>query len=403
MKKLLGLLLLLAMLAACLPAALADDAGALAVEEFSGWINELLSHTVGVTALNAPVGEEALTDDGYAFLYDHMTLYYDKPSLDESSRLQAAVLTDNTLTAPRGLRIGDTLQDLVDLYGWLNPYLEQENGIIPLYVQDAMPQSAYWAWAQGDSASVTLVQCAVHTRLDDGRYTDAGVIYTLEDNVISAIRAYGVSKTITLKDVQNNLAVVGGQAAPSSPSDADAPAAPAYTFSAKHATVFSPDDLRFAGLNYMALTEQTAQAALGDFTDEQWVEDDTGDWLHITQRDGIAITHQLDALRTRSQAASVLITGGQYEGPRGVKLGMSLQAVATLFACDGQNLALGNATLLYGNGGTPPYGLCEPSAEGAVLCYATEVPAGIGHTSVICLRLTFQNDALTEINVYTLS
>ena len=36
--------------------------------------------------LNAPVGEESRTEDGYAFIYDFATLYYDKPVLDENQR-----------------------------------------------------------------------------------------------------------------------------------------------------------------------------------------------------------------------------------------------------------------------------------------------------------------------------
>ncbi len=398
MKKLWSLLVLLTLLVACLPAAQADDAGALSVDEFRAWISELLTHTVGVSALNAPVGEESLTDDGYAYIYDHMTLYYDKAELDENSRLQAVVLTDDLLESPRGLRIGGTLQDIIDLYGWLNPDLEQVNGVIPLYVQDEMPQSAYWAWAQGDSQSVSMVQCAIHYRLGEDRYTDAGIVFTLEDNVISGLRVYGVNQSITEQEVRNNLAVLSGGAA----MPAVQPAAPSYVFTANSAAKFSADDLRFAGLDYSSLTEEAAQSALGDYSDDQWVEDDTGDWLHVTHRDGISITLVLNAQRTKSRADSILITSDAIEGPRGVKLGMRLEDVAALFACDGQNMSLGNATLLYGDGDLPPYGLCEISSEGVVLCYATEMTVGIGRTSVVCLRITFQAGLATEINIYTL-
>lgn len=399
MKKLVCILALLALLTACLPAALADDAGTLSVQEFSDWIRKLLGQTVGVLALNAPVDESALTDDGYAFIYDHMTLYYDKPSLDADSRLQAAVLTDNALASPRGICIGDTLRDLVDLYGWLNQGLYAENGVIPLYVQDLLPDSAYWAWAQGADGRVSQLQCAVHSRVGDDRYTDAGILYTLEDDVIVGIRAYGINRTVSLQDVQNNLAVVRGEAA--LPTATPAPP-PTRTLAQSDAAAFAPEDLSFAGLNYVALTEQTAQAALGAYQSDEWVEDDTGEWLHITQRNGLTITHLQNALRTQSHADSVVITSSDYAGPRGVRVGMPLEQAAALFACDGQNRPLGGATILYGDGEQPPYGLCEVTDDGVVLRYAAQVPAGAGKTNAVCLRLIFRDDALTEITVYTM-
>ena len=53
---------------------LADESGVLAETELSQWVDQVLRDTAALMPLNAPVGEESLTEDGYAFLYDFATM-----------------------------------------------------------------------------------------------------------------------------------------------------------------------------------------------------------------------------------------------------------------------------------------------------------------------------------------
>ncbi len=185
--------------------ALADDSGVLGEKELNTWIQQLLRSTGASQPLNAPVNEDALTQEGYAFLYDQATLYYDKPTLDQTSKLQAISVTDEALETPRGIRLGSPATLLVETYGWQNLSLIGDGSFAVFYALDQLPQSAYWSWAQHEGPGVTSVQCAIHVRETEDSYTDAGVLYQLQDGVVSGIQVYGLQKRVTLSEVYNNL------------------------------------------------------------------------------------------------------------------------------------------------------------------------------------------------------
>jgi hypothetical protein len=190
----------------CAPlGARADDTGVLSEKELNGWLQELLRSTLSQQPQNAPVGEESLTEDGYAFLYGQATLFYDKPVLDQSSKLQAVSVTDEGLVTPRGIAVGSPAQLLVDTYGWQNPGLMTDGFMAPFYVLNQLPQAAYWAWAQVEEGKPVMVNCYIHVQMAQDVYTDAGVHYTLEDGVVSGIRVYGLGSLISLQDVLGNL------------------------------------------------------------------------------------------------------------------------------------------------------------------------------------------------------
>ena len=115
--------LLIAFCLLCPLYALADDSGVLAESELNEWIVKALRDSAAERPLNAPVGEESHTEDGYAFIYDFATLYYDKPVLDQDSVLLAVSVTDEAYPGPRGIKLGDAQSVLIDTYGWQNPTL----------------------------------------------------------------------------------------------------------------------------------------------------------------------------------------------------------------------------------------------------------------------------------------
>ncbi|NLV58458.1 MAG: hypothetical protein GXY67_06770 [Clostridiales bacterium] len=203
------LCLLMTFLGCAFMGARADETGVLSEKELNGWLEELLRSTLSQQPGNAPVGEESLTEDGYAFLYGQATLFYDKPQLDQYSKLQAVSVTDDSLVTPRGIAIGSPAQMLIDTYGWQNPGLLTDGFMAPFYVLNQLPQAAYWAWAQVEDDRVDMVNCYIHVQVDQDVYTDAGIQYTLEDGLISGIRVYGLGSLISLEDVLGNLEAYG--------------------------------------------------------------------------------------------------------------------------------------------------------------------------------------------------
>jgi hypothetical protein len=372
-------------------AALADEAGVLTEGELAAWLNALLRSTVDATPLNAPVGEESLTADGYAFLYPQATLYYNKPLLDAQSALAAVAVTDGALAMPRGVRLGAPAEMLMAAYGWLNPDLTGDATAATLYTLDQLPDAAYWAWAQRAGGTLQSVQCGIHARMGEGRYTDTGVIYTVENGEVSDIRIYGLRAVTDLAGVRANLAAMGGGAPAGS-----APATGVTTRS--DAQPFAQSDLQFARLDFLTLNEKGALALLGAPAAEDWAQEADGDWLHTLAYPAATLVFTLDANRENARLDSLSIMGGGLAGPRGLAAGMGLTEAMALFAADGAGRVAGQAALLYGDGQTPPFGTLErDGATGAAkLRYATVLAGG----GVVALHLTFVNDTLIELMIY---
>lgn len=394
MKKLgLILVMVLFLLPVC---ALADDAGVLTEQELNQWVSQAVARAQSRQPMNAPVGEESLTEDGYAFIFDFATFYYDKPVLDEQSVLKAFVLTDGSYADPRGLKLDASLDSVMAVYGWQNRELQGDDDFAALYVENDLPQSAYWAWAQRAGHQVATLRCAVHVRLDEDVYTDSGLLYTFADGKVTAIRAYGLSERLTRAEVEDNLMAVRAvqEAAGTTPvaqsGDSNLPVS--------DAEMFSQSDLEFMGINYLTLDEAAAEKVFGPIESEDWVQDDTGEWLHTTHRGGLTLTHVLNAEKTQSHLEMLSASFYEIDGPRGIRLGSDIEEVIGLFRCDGQGRTQGAMTLLYGDGINPPYGALEQGGGSMILRYAT-LPEG--SEKPVTLYLSFIGSFLSEMMLYS--
>jgi len=385
--------LLFILLLSC-SAALADDAGVLTEKELGTWLDQVLLSTVNISPINAPVGEESLTEDGYAFMYDTVTLFYDKPVLDAQSKLQAIAITDETLEMPRGVQLGAPADKLLVAYGWQNPTLAGDDSFARLYVLNQLPDAAYWALAQRDGAQLQSVQCAIHARAGEDRYTDTGVIYTVKDGHVSGIRIYGLNSFITQAQVLNNLSAVG----------AEQTAAPVQTATGimvkSDAEAFGQSDLQFNRMNFLALTEKGAAVLFGESNGDTWVQDDQGKWLHTLSFSGASLVFAMDADRKNPHLESITLNAGDWLGPRGVSTGSGLDTIMLLFRSDGNGAVHGGEALLYGDGQNPPFGTLERTNSDAKLRYAATVVDADGVTLRVALHMIFVDEKLIELMIY---
>ena len=94
MKKLICLLLTALLLCGTVHAAFAADSGAdpLTWAEVVAWARALEMQGRAQAPLNDPHDEQALSEDGYAFVYDFGTLYFSAPELTEDTVLRGAVV-----------------------------------------------------------------------------------------------------------------------------------------------------------------------------------------------------------------------------------------------------------------------------------------------------------------------
>lgn len=387
MKRMLCCLLSLCLLC-CLFPALADDAGVLSEGELSQWINQVLRESSTQQPMNTPVGEESLTQDGYAFLYDFATLYYDRPQLDATSILQAVTLTDESYAAPRGITLGTSQEALIRAFGWQNPMLIGDGTFATFYRLNELPRAAYWSWAQHDSAGeISRVQCAMHVQAGEDRYTDAGMIFELENGMVTDIRIYGLYDFITEAEVRSNLtAVMNVEAAGAGHS----PTADGYVIR-RDAPVFETADLTFSGITFPALDITALEKALGEQVnktekltsgDEQIITAEWADaYLSGTAEDGMDV---------------LSLFSSRLAGPRGVTVGQTLDEVIALFGADGEGRTEGQRALLYGDGVNAPFGTLETSGQDATLSYALQ-----NGEENITLMLQFMDGMLQEWTLFT--
>lgn len=385
MKKILVFLLSLGLLCGLFSAGLADDAGALSEAELIAWIDRLLLDTKELQPLNAPVGEESLTEDGYAFLYDFATLYYNKPVLDQSSVLQAVSITDSAYAAPRGIVIGSDEDALLSTFGWQNPYLMGDGSFAAFYRTDALPRAAYWSWAQHDDEwKLTNVQCAIHVKAGENAYTDAGMRFELENRTVTGIRVYGLNRFITLADVEANLnAVAGVEFAAADVADEHIEG---YSV-ASEAEVFSENDLVLGGLDLRKLTVSQLEQLLGEKADQQIIEDGDRHFISAQWPDVYFGDEQNSPLDTLS------VSSGRIAGPRGIRAGDAVDSVLTAFHSDGLSRVMGQQALLYGDGINAPCGVMDQTPDGLYVSYTALLSQMDAHAT---LTLHFDNGLLTE-------
>ena len=91
-KRLFGLLCALVIAALCLPVLAEDTGDALTLEELEAWVESYKERALAAEPMNDPTEAAALSEDGYAFIYDFATLYMDRPEMTEDSVVRNLVV-----------------------------------------------------------------------------------------------------------------------------------------------------------------------------------------------------------------------------------------------------------------------------------------------------------------------
>lgn len=391
MKRLFCLMLALALLP-ILPA-LAEDstAGSLELEELKEWAASYKERAMATQPLNDPTAEDALSEDGYAFIYEFATLYMDRPEMTEDSVLKNLVITDPAEIGPRSTTVDMSTDEVLAAFYSENPSLDGNSSFAVLYTGDSLPQEAVWAWIQRDGQRVMSIQYAIHQqRATNGEgYTDAGLIYTIQSDMVSAIRAYGLDEYITLEDVKDNLTAIrqvmettGYTRVPVSYTGTDLAA-------------FGENDMAFLGVDFLTMTPEDAEDVLGDCLEDHWMEDDTGEYIRMMEFTGCDVTFIYDANRQNPRAGSMAITVDSMEGPRCVRIGDTFASVLNRFRHgEGQYEDLHET--LYGDPETTTYGVAEYGADASVtLTYSFEA-----NGRQVVLHMDFTTMELSEILLY---
>lgn len=394
MKKCVALLLALIMTLSLCPARGESAAEALDYEELTAWVQGYKDRALAAGApLNDPTEEAAHTEDGYAFIYDFATLYMDRPEMTQDSVVQALVITSSEEVGPRNTRIDNLSSEVIDAFYQENPDLVGDSSFAALYLSDTMPAGAMWGWVQRDGQRIMTIQYAVHEQLSSGGdgYTDCGLVYTIQNNLVAAIRAYGLNVTISADQVRSNLDAV--QEVCEKKDYAQVPT----SVNGAELEVFGRDDLVFSGMDFLSLTPEAAQERLGAPQEDNWMQDDDGSYLRAMEFTTCAMTFSYDAQKANPKLEVLTIDMDGLEGPRCVRVGDTLSSVISRFR-NGEGAYDGvSREVLYGDGENAPYGLAEYGSDAsASLWYALKLDDG----QVIVLYMGFVQMYLNDITLY---
>lgn len=391
MKRLFCLMLVLALLP-ILPA-LAEEsaAGSLELEELKEWAAAYKERAMATQPLNDPAAADALSEDGYAFIYEFATLYMDRPEMTEDSVLKNLVITDPAEAGPRGTAVDMFTDDVLAAFYNENPSLDGSRSFAALYLGDSLPQEAVWAWVQRDGQRVMSIQYAIHEQRATGGegYTDAGLIYTIQGDLVAAIRAYGLDEYSTEEEVRENLTAV--RQIMKETGYARVP----VSYVGTDLAALGLEDMAFSGVDFLTMTPEEAEDVLGECLEDHWMEDDTGEFIRMMEFAGCDVTFVYDASKQNPQVNSLAITEGGMEGPRCVRMGDTFSSVLNRFRY-GEGAYADLTETLYGDPAGATYGVAEYGADAsATLTYAFED----GGRQVV-LHLGFTTMELSEMLLY---
>ncbi len=366
-------------------------AGMLTDQELTDWAKDCIQRAYSAEPLNDPA--ESVTPDGYELVFDFATLYADTPTLSADTTVSAIVLTSDAEDGLRGVHVGSALSDVLDAYYTENARLLGTREAAVLYAVDSLPESAAWGQVLRDGQRVQTVQYAVHSRLTSGGedYTDLGVIYTMAENRVAAIRVYGLNRRITQEEASSVLYDVMLTALENEY------AMVPFSYDGSELTKFAEADLTFSGLDFLSLTPETAIAALGDPMSDLWVENGDHGYLRVQKFSGCEMTYLYNKARTKGSLYMLLITADDLEGPRAVRVGDTFASVYNRFR-NGEGAYQEDGTeLLYGVPGKGSFGQAVYGSDAsATLRYGLTAADG----REVVLQMNFTVMALAEIMLY---
>ena len=392
MKKMLKSLLLamLLLIPACV---LAEESAAdtLLMQELTEWAARYQARAIASKPLNDP--KKSLTSEGYEFIYDFATLYADKPVMKADTVVSAVVVTSSEEEGPRGVCVDDTMQVALSAFYTENAELRGSRSNAVIYLIDLMPESLQWAEVQRDGQRVHTIQYAVHDQLTSGGdgYTDAGLILTMQDGLVSAIRAYGLNARISFDQAYDMLSQMRAAAQAQDYVQVET------SYDGAALSKFDGADLLFPGADFTSLTPETAVSLWGSALSDVSVDDGDAGVIRTMTFSDCEITFLADAKGNDPKVYMLLLTTGGMEGPRAVRLGDTFHEVYNRFR-NGEGAFDGvSREVLYGSEASGEFGVAEYGADAsATLRYGLVLEDG----SRVVLHMAFTAMELTEVMLY---
>lgn len=373
MKKISALVLavILCLFACC---ALGEEAEMLRQDELINLRDELVEAARAMPAEALTVYEE---DGLYKLDYEAFALESDQNALTDTSVIDGVEITpsENTLADMRGLRPGDSLEQLLAAYPLDNPSLAGTHDEAVLYIAGQLPGTVNTGRLLRDGARAQVVEHAIYAVQGDQVYVSYAV-YTLQDDVITAIQVLMQEQPVALGEAQAELEQLSQLQAKTDYS----------AYRSDDPGELALEDLYFGGFDFVSGTPEQLLAHMGAAQSDTW-QQDGANYLRILQWEGMQAIFSYDSARKLQRLNLLEIYEDVLEGPRGLRIDDTLASMIGRFRHDTDEGAL------YGDGAAAPYGRCDKNNDGtASVVYAVQADNG-----AVLLRLTVVEGRLADM------
>ena len=369
MKKIFALLLALSLLlsAAALAEHAEEESAPLTREELEIYLQSLSREALADETLSVSVQE-----DGTVYAdFSGGSLEIADETLTESTAVLSAYLADGQ-EDPRGLFLGSTLEEVLSAYPNSNPSLSGTYYDAALFIEGEKPEISA-GYLLRDGQRVTEVGYPVYSWQPDGVAVHT-VVYILDQGIVTGIfvgseglmeEAEALESIQEFSDMQEISEYF------------------AYPWSAwdgERLAPFTREDLSLLAnaqlsLDFLDLDADTVTNAFGPAPVDEWTEDSDGTFLRLMQWDGLSLLLHYDSGKQFLAVDSLTVNVDVLDGPRGVRVGDTLESVIYRFR-HGETFTDNTTLALYGDGQELPYGMLNYSPESTEVTYAFSLEDG---------------------------
>lgn len=379
MKKLLVLLLALALL---VPQALAaqEEAQPLTLEELNAWTEGLVKRAIDdKLEMRETEGVFEAAGRGY-------TLSAGSKDMSADTTLLGAVIDDESieapgLTGPRNLIVTVAAGAVLDAFPNDNLDLKGTSDMAVLYLRGALPGPVMTGVLYRNGQDISLLEYSVYASGGDS-VDRSGALFTVENGTVTAIRYFG-GEQVPMVEAEQYL---NGLAALQEKNEY-------FAYSTVAPSPMQREDLVFGSLDFIDMTPESAEAALGQPIAEEKLDDSNGQTLVTRQWNDIFITFSYkDGAFVRTESA---VVHGALAGPRGATIGESMLTVLERFENRAENLNR-ESVQLYGDAAESkePYGQLFQQNGAQTLYYSVPLSDG-----AVLFTANFMGEKLVEMSL----
>lgn len=313
---------LLPILLACLLCATPAHAetSPLGAEEMLAWRDTLWAVLQGMPVENDPAAtHDPDGADTWLFAFPIGQAELTEPALDaDENPILSAEIQTAAVTCPRGLAVGDTLDDVLAAYPNENAGLMGDSEYAALYMAELPDGASGWGWVARQNRTVwaavyTIARPAAGM---DGFYEMYTLTYVIEDERVATIRAEGFGTLLTAEETLADSEAVRAFSALDS-----------YTLPDEQAArAFAAADLRVAGLDFRTATPEDALALLG-----QPLSDTTDTMAGVRTLAYTGLLLEFAHVGDGWRAEAALVSEGAMAGPLDLRIGDTREAVTARF------------------------------------------------------------------------